>query len=289
MPCCSLSARTAFRNSGFKVPRCPVKVPLALAVLSAAVVPVLAVLYAGLYGVELFGLLSIFGTLATVLDVLLSILFLVLVWGGVYVLGAFLKGLECVPGDRKIFFGLFRLLSAFACVLSVLSPLYSIFSESPAFCIAWTFAFSIELVTGIVLGILIARLGLRGKNHLVLGIGLAVAFCYLTDFSGFRTFESMIDYSFASGDVEESDRAAGAGLLTYLWGLSPAEVDTLDEESLADVQEVSVVFFALLFALFAGFVAAHAAFSLLSFSLFAIYFVRKRNGGAVQNSEGVLC
>lgn len=269
--------------------RFPVKVSLGLAALSLLVTPLLALCYAGLYAVDLIGLLSIFGKLSTVLDVLLPVLFLVTLWGILYLLSAFVKGLPETCGEKKSLGGLFRLLACFACALSVLSPLYSVFPESVAVCVAWTFAFSIELVAGIFFGLLTARFALRTKKWLVLGIGLALSAAFLTDFSGCRVFESILDYQFGAVNLLDADGDAGSGLMTYLWGLSPAELDTLDGESLADIQEVSLVLGMFSAALFGGLVSAHCAFSVLLFALFAIYFMRKKSASEPQNSEKTLC
>lgn len=247
--------------------RYPVKVPLALAVLSLFGIPGLALCYAGLCAVDFAGLLSIFGTLSTVLGVLLPVVFLVTLWGILYLLSAFLKNLsEC--GAKKSLGCLFRLLVAVACALSVLSPLYSVFPESVAICVAWTFAFSIELVAGVA-------------------FGLALSVTFLTDFGGCRVFESILDYQF--GTVGFLDADSGNGLMTYLWGLSPAELDTLDGESLADIQEVSLVLGMLSAAIFGWLVSVHCAASLLLFALLAIYFVREKAVSALQNPEKTLC
>ena len=247
--------------------RYPVKVPLALAVLSLFGIPGLALCYAGLCAVDFAGLLSIFGTLSTVLGVLLPVVFLVTLWGILYLLSAFLKNLsEC--GAKKSLGCLFRLLVAVACALSVLSPLYSVFPESVAICVAWTFAFSIELVAGVA-------------------FGLALSVTFLTDFGGCRVFESILDYQF--GTVGFLDADSGNGLMTYLWGHSPAELDTLDGESLADIQEVSLVLGMLSAAIFGWLVSVHCAASLLLFALLAIYFVREKAVSALQNPEKTLC
>ncbi len=267
--------------------RFPVKMSLGLAALSLLGIPMLALGYAGLYAVELVGLLSIFGTLSTVLDVLLSVLFLLSLWGILYLLSVFLKGLPDVYGERKSLLGLFRLLACFACALSALSPLYSVFPDSVAICVVWTFAFSIELVTGVALGLLLAYRAFRVRKWLAFGIGLALSAAFLTDFSGCRVFESILDYQF--GTVLYADVDTGSGLMTYLWGLSPAEFDTLDGESLADIQEVSVVLGMLAAALFGGLVAAHCASSVLLLVLLAIYFMRKRTPHGVLDSGMIKC
>ncbi len=266
--------------------RYPVKVPLALAVLSLFGIPGLALCYAGLCAVDFAGLLSIFGTLSTVLGVLLPVVFLVTLWGILYLLSAFLKNLsEC--GAKKSLGCLFRLLVAVACALSVLSPLYSVFPESVAICVAWTFAFSIELVAGVAFGLVTARFAFLTKKWLVFGVGLALSVTFLTDFGGCRVFESILDYQF--GTVGFLDADSGNGLMTYLWGLSPAELDTLDGESLADIQEVSLVLGMLSAAIFGWLVSVHCAASLLLFALLAIYFVREKAVSALQNPEKTLC
>ncbi len=267
--------------------RYPVKMSLALAALSLLGIPMLALGYAGLYAVELAGLLSIFGTLSTVLGVLLPVFFLVSLWGILYTLSAFLKGLPDTFGEKKPLLGLFRLLVCLACALSVLSPLYSVFPESVAICVAWTFAFSIDLVAGAALGILLALRAVRAKKWLVFGIGVALFATFLTDFSGCRVFESILDYQF--GTALPADMDTGSGLMTYLWGLSPAEIDTLDGESLADIQEVSVVLGMLFAALFGGLVAAHCASSVLLFALLAIYWMRKRTARKSMASGKMQC
>ncbi len=269
--------------------RFPVKIPLGFAALSLLATPILALCYAGLYAVDLIGLLSIFGKFSTVLDVLLPVLFLVTLWGILYLLSTFLKGLTEACGEKKSLGGLFRLLVGFACALSVLSPLYSVFPESVAVCVAWTFAFSIELAAGIFFGLVTARFALRTKKWLVFGIGLALSATFLTDFSGCRVFESILDYQFGAMNLLDPEADTGSGLMTYLWGLSPAEFDTLDGESLADIQEVSLVLGMFSSAIFGGLVSAHCATSVLLFALFAIYFMRKKSTPEPQNPEKTLC
>ncbi len=269
--------------------RFPVKVPIGFAALSLLVTPLLALCYAGLYAVDLVGLLSIFEKFSTVLDVLLPVLFLVTLWGILYLLSVFLKGLPDTCGGKKPLGGLFRLLVCFACALSVLSPLYSVFPDSVAVCVAWTFAFSIELVAGIFFGLVTARFALRTKKWLVFGIGLALSATFLTDFSGCRVFESILDYQFGAVNLLDTDADTGSSLMTYLWGLSPAELDTLDGESLADIQEVSLVLGMFSAAIFGGLVSAHCAASVLLFALFAIYLMRRKSAVSLQNMEKPLC
>lgn len=268
--------------------RFSVKASLGLAALSLLVTPVLALCYAGLYAVDLVGLLSIFGKLSAVLEVLLPVLFLVTLWGILYLLSAFLKGLDAC-GEKNALDWLFRLLVFLACALSVLSPFYSVFPDSVALCAAWTLVFSVELVAGIFFGLVTVRLAFRTKKWLVLGIGLALSFTFLTDFDGCRVFESILDHQFGTADFLDTDTDAGSGLVTYLWGLSPAEFDTLDDESLADIQEVSFVFGVSSAALFGWLVAAHCAASVLLFALSAIYFMRKKSAPVAQNPEKLLC
>lgn len=267
----------------------PVKVPLVLAFCSATLVPVAALGYVGLYTLELSGLLSIFGTLATVLDVLLPVMLLAMLWGCAYLLSAFLKDLPESFRERKMLGWLFRLLLVFAVALGVLSPLYSVFSESLAVCAAWTLAFSIELVTGVALGIALSLAALRRKNWLVLSLGIALSFFFLTDFGGCRVFQSILDYQFGNVALFDWSGETDDGPLTSLWGISPAELDTLDGESLADIQEVTFAFGILFVTLFAGLVSAHAAVSVLVFVLFAIYFKRRKTVGGDSGSKEFLC
>lgn len=269
--------------------RFPVKLPLALAFCSALPIPAAAIGYVGLYALELSGLLSIFGTLSTVLDVLLPVALLAMLWGNAYLLSAFLKSLPDSFRERKTLGGLFRLLLVFAVALGVLSPLYSVFPKSLAVCVAWTFAFSIELVAGVALGLALSVAAFRRKNWLVLGLGLAVSLFYLTDFGGCRVFQSMLDYQFGNVALFDWSGETDNGPLTYLWGISPAELDTLDGESLADIQEVTFAFGILSVALFAGLVSAHAASSVLVFALFAIYFKRRKTCGVDSHPKEFLC
>ena len=79
----------------------PVKFSLFLALLSAAIVPICALYYAGLYALDFLAMLSIFSTLFTVADVVLPLLFLFSVWGFAICSGRFYGACRQKLGKRN--------------------------------------------------------------------------------------------------------------------------------------------------------------------------------------------
>ena len=253
--------------------RQPVKIPIILAILSALVLPIATLGYAGLYAMEFAGLLSIFSTASILLDVFLAFLFLIFTWGNVYLLHAFLHTLPELPEKRKMFI-VWKVLAFVAGALSLLTPLYSIFPDAFGILFGWLLAYSIEFLAGIIFSCLLMRFALRGRNSLMFAMALALALSYAFDFSGCRVLQTQMDQEMAAVQTLDEE-TSGECLLLSLWGLSPAEFETLDEASLADVQEISVGVLLGAAVLFAGFVILHSAAALVFYVLVSLYFVRK--------------
>ena len=140
--------------------RQPVKIPIILAILSALVLPIATLGYAGLYAMEFAGLLSIFSTASILLDVFLAFLFLIFTWGNVYLLHAFLHTLPELPEKHKMFI-VWKVLAFVAGALSLLTPLYSIFPDAFGILFGWSLAYSIEFLAGIIFSCLLMRFALR--------------------------------------------------------------------------------------------------------------------------------
>ncbi|MDY6284078.1 MAG: hypothetical protein SPL19_03785 [Fibrobacter sp.] len=254
----------------------PVRIPVALAAISAVVVPVSAFAYVGLYAMSFTGLLSIFSTTWIVLDVLLAFLYLLFVWGNVNLLHAVIRTLPELP-EKRIFTGLWKWMAGFAGILSVLTPLYSLFPDSTLMIRGWAFAFGVEQVTSILLGCLLMRFALRGRNSMLFAIALALSLSSAFHFGGFRVFQSALDRTVAAEQKLSEELVSGETLLFSLWGLSPSEFDTLDDESLANIQEVSLGVVIACGVGFAGFVVLHTVSSVVFYVLVALYFARKNS------------
>ncbi len=255
----------------------PVKLSLGLAAFSVVVLPLVVFVYTGLYFIDLSGLLSIFAPLATGIDVFLAISFLLLAWGNVYLLRAILKRLPKRADGMKTMQNLWKALAIFASALTVFSPLYSVFPGSVGICTAWSAAFFAEWIVGLILYVSLARFGFRGKNWLLLGIGLSLAVGLLADFNGLRGVQTAVDNS-----LEEMADVSGEGgspenSIAEMLGISQSEFDTLDDESLADLQEVSAGFVLVVASGFLGLVVLHFAAWGCAYVLIALYF-SKRNG-----------
>lgn len=255
--------------------RQPVKIPVILAILSAVVLPMATLGYAGLYAMEFAGLLSILSTTAIILDVFLAFLFLAFTWGNVYLLYAFLRTLPELSEKRNLFV-VWKVLAFVAGALSLLTPLYSIFPDAFGISFAWSCAYSVELLAGIALGCLLMRFAWRGKNALMFAMALALTLSYAFDFNGCRVLQTKMDQEIAAAQTLDEE-VSGESLLLSLWGLSPAEFETLDDASLADVQEISVGVLLGAAVLFAGFVIFHSAAALVFYVLIALYFARKNS------------
>lgn len=250
----------------------PVKLPIGLAVFSVVVLPLMVFVYTGLYFFDLSGFLSILAPLATGVDVFLAISFLLLVWGNVYLLRAILKRLPTFADGMKTMRTLWMALAVFAGVLTVLSPLYSVFPDSGEICTAWSAAFFAKWIVGFILCVSLARFGFRGKNWLLLGIGLSLAVGLLADFNGLRGVQTALDNSLEmTADSEEP----AENLMVELLGISQSEFDTLDDESLTDLQEVSAGFVLAAVSGFWGLVVLHFAAWGCAYVLIALYFAKR--------------
>ncbi|MCK9182916.1 MAG: hypothetical protein M0P13_08570 [Fibrobacteraceae bacterium] len=253
----------------------PVKFPVALALISAFVAPLFAMFYAGFFAMDFFGFLSVFFPFRTILDVAEAVLFLLFTWGNVYLFYACWKALPVdVPGVNA-FHALWGLLAFVAGTLSVLTPLFSVFSGNSVLCILWTVAFSVELIAGVFLGCFLMRIAYKGKNWTLLAVGVAFVVANVFDYSAFRTFETMLDDNFSSADDVDSPEDEASSWLLSLWGISPSEFGTLDDESLANVQEMSLAFVVLLCSVGGIFVIVHSAALVLVYILLALFFAKQ--------------
>ena len=253
----------------------PVKFSLFLALLSAAIVPICALYYAGLYALDFLAMLSIFSTLFTVADVVLPLLFLFSVWGFAYLFRAILQSLPTETREKKLLQNTWNLFVFGAVTLTVLSPLYSIVQGSVSLRVLWNFFFGAEWFVGILMGACLARAAFRGRRWLLFFLGITASLSVASDFNGCKYIQPLFDKHTLAEEVGED--VSGGDLLFSLWGLSPAEFDALDDESFADIQEVSFSMFALVAALFAAWIAFHSAMATAFFVLCALYFVGKND------------
>ncbi len=252
----------------------PAKMPVVLAIVSAVIVPLSAFAYAGFYAMNLAGLLSIFSTVWIVLDVLLAFLCLLFTWANVRLLHAVLCTLPELS-EKRIMSGLWKCMAYFAGALSILTPLYSIFPNSPLAMCGWAVVFCLELLASIALGCLLMRFASQGRNTLLFAMAFALALSCAFHFGGFRIFQSAMDRSIAVEQRLSEEPVSGENLLFSFWGLSPAELDNLDDESLADIQEVSLGVAMGLGLCFAGMVLIHSASAVVFYVLMALYLARK--------------
>jgi len=254
----------------------PVRIPILLAIISAVLVPVSAFAYAGFYAMSFTGLLSMFAATWIALDVFLAFLYLLFMWGNVNLLHSVIRTLPEFP-EKRMLSGLWKWMTCFAGLLTILTPLYSVFPNSTFAICGWVFAFGVEQVTSIVLGCLLLRFAHRGRNRMLFAIALALALSSVFHFGGFRVFQSAIDRSVATERMLLDESVSGEDLLFSLWGLSPAEFETLDDESLANIQEVSLGVAIACGVGFAGFVVLHTVSSVVFYVLIALYFARKNS------------
>lgn len=258
--------------------RRPVLLPACLAILSVIVMPVFFFCQLGLNAIDLLGLLSIFRSTSVVLGVVQDALSLVLLWGTIYLLWIFGKALprEISPRSLRI---LLTALTYIAVLTSVLTPLGSVMNDSLLFGRLNTLTSFCAMVVSVALGISILRAARLRRNALVFGIGLALSVCTITNYSGNwggKFLSELSSQNVAEESFEDSDAPESESLLWSLWGLSSADVDNLDDETVANMQEVSFALIGLGAALAAGWTALYAASSALFFGLLAVYFVRKK-------------
>lgn len=246
--------------------------PVILAIISVIVMPVLFFCQLGFDAIDLLGLLSIFRLPAVGVDVVREVLSILLLWGTVYLLRIFLKSLpnEISSGSPQIFW---KVLVVIAELLSVLIPLGSIFGGE-----------SLNQLNSLVnLCAMLAAVGLGlslvRRNVLFLGIGLALALSGITNYVGDCGEKFLAEFSTqasAEEPLENSESQNSESLFWSLWNLSPTDVDNLDDESIANMQEVSFAIVAIAAALTVGWITLYAASSALFFGFIAAYFVRKK-------------
>lgn len=254
----------------------PVRIPIALAILSAVIVPMASFAYVGLYAMNFTGLLSIFSTTWIVLDVLLAFFYLFFTWANVRLLHSVIGSLPELPETRTMA-GLWKCMAYFAGALTILTPLYSVFPNSSLAMYGWTFAFSVELLASIFLGWVLMRFALRGRNPMLFAMALTLALSCAFHFGGFRIFQSAMDRNISEEQKMSEESISGEAMLFSLWGLSPAELDNLDDDSLADIQEVSLGAVLALGVGFAGVVMVHSVSAVVFYVLIALYFARKNS------------
>ena len=112
---------------------------------------------------------------------------------------------------------------------------------------------------------------------MLFAIALALSLCSAFHFGGFRVFQSALDRTVAAEQKLSEELVSGETLLFSLWGLSPSEFETLDDESLANIQEVSLGVVIACGVGFAGFVVLHTVSSVVFYVLVALYFARKNS------------
>ncbi len=247
--------------------------PIFLALLSVLVWPFFVVVHLGLFAVDLVDLLSILSPVAVGVDVGLAVFFLLFTWGNVGLLGSLLKRLPgSLPAVRRMRV-LWKMAVSLAGFLSVVSPVYSIFPDNSSICSIWVVIFFLEWGVFLALGILLALFGRRGKNWLLFGIGLSLALAGLSDVNGLRALQTAVENSRTA--MEESDEGLVENSMGILFGMSQTELDTFDEESLADLQEVSFGVAVFVCAGVFALAALHSAALGFAYVGLALYFAKK--------------
>lgn len=221
------------------------------------------------------GLLSILSPVAVGVDVSLAVFFLLFTWGSVGLLRILLNRLpDSLPAVRRMR-SLWNVAASLAAGLSLVSPLYSVFPDNGSICTLWIVFFSLEWGVFLALGILLSLFGRRGKNGLLFGIGISIALAGLSDINGLRAVQTAVDNSRAA--MEESEEGLVENSMGILFGMSRTELDTFDEESLADLQEVTFGVTVFVCAGIFALAALHAASLGFAYVGMALYFAGKKS------------
>lgn len=256
----------------------PVKFPVVLAILSVFVAPLLSVLYAGLIAMDFSGWLKIFDPVRTVLDLVQAGLFLCFTLGTLFLLWSLRRYVK--NGDAKnarallIFFRLFTVVSL---ALVPVTVLYSLFPENILLCLLWSIFFSITLLSGICLAIIYIRISKAINNKWIFVFGLIFLCAQLFDYSGFRTFETVLLHVLPTGE----DAFDSVDISNAIWGVSSIEYEMMDDETRADMEEVSLFGMHLLRAFGMLFVVVHSACLGMSYVILAVLFAQKNKANTL--------
>jgi hypothetical protein len=250
----------------------PAKFSLVLAALMIVVTPFLSVLYTGLISMDFSGWLGIFDPLRTILDLIQASLYLGFTLSTVYLLWSLRRYIK--NGDEKNARALILFLRLFTVVAVALVPttiLYSLFPENILLCLLWSAFFSIELLTGVCLGVILIRVSTAINNKWFLALGVLLICANVFDYSGFRTFETVLLHIFPAGE----EVADNANLSLSIWGISSIDYEMLDEESRANMEEVTLFGTYLLCALGVFFIVMHTVGLGFFYVILAVLFAQR--------------
>lgn len=253
----------------------PVKFPIVLAILSVFVAPILSVLYVGLIAMDFSGWLEIFDPVRTVLDLVQAGLFLCFTLGNLFLLWSLCRYVK--NGDKVNLSALLIFLRLFTVVAIALIPatvLYSLSPENIVLCLLWSIFFSISLLSGICVAIIYIRMSKAINNKWIFAFGLMFLCAQLFDYSGFRTFETVLFHVLPTGE-EPLD------ISNAIWGISSIEYDMMDDEARADMEEVSLFGMHLLRALGMLFLVVHSACLGTSYVILSVLFAQKNKANVL--------
>ncbi|MDY3921772.1 MAG: hypothetical protein SOZ02_06375 [Hallerella porci] len=243
-----------------------VKLPIFLAVIAALVMPLGTFAYLGFYAVHSLGMLSIFSSSFTLLSLWLPFLLLISLWGNAAIFRWLWKSFPEESSEKLTLQRIWMIFIFATGILSLLTPLYSIFSDSAALHVAWSVIFCFETVAAICFGLCLLRIAHGIRHRFLFALGILISLSFVSDYSGLKMLQPIVNENLSAFESADS-----TDIISSLSGLSPSEFETLDDESIADVQEIFFSVFAIAAALVASLIAFHAAISFSFFILFAVY------------------